>query len=279
MARFLGDRPVALGRLAVASHVVGLLALLAGWVLVVVFWDSRGDWLAYYRAARNLDLAYDMPLNTFGAYLYSPAFAQALWAPAVVSTPHMFFAGFAALNVGALYYLAGPIFGPLAMLFVPIQGELTHGNIHLLMAAAVAFGFRAPATWAFIILTKASPAMALAWFVLRRRWRALVWVAGSTALIVLVSLALDADSWVSWVTSLADNTSVDSLKAILPWPRWLRWGIGLAFAVAGALLGLRWAVVVAAMFTVPIFWAATITMLLGTLPLATVARRESEVRG
>ena len=39
----------------------------------------------------------------------------------------------------------------------PVALELYHGNVHLLMAAAIALGFRYPWTWSFVILTKVTP--------------------------------------------------------------------------------------------------------------------------
>ena len=38
--------------------------------------------------------------------------------------------------------------------FPPVALELYHGNVHLLMAAAIALGFRYPAAWAFIVLRR-----------------------------------------------------------------------------------------------------------------------------
>ena len=48
--------------------------------------------------------------------------------------------------------------------FPPVALELYHGNVHLLIAAAIVLGFRWPATWAFVILTKVTPGVGLIWF-------------------------------------------------------------------------------------------------------------------
>ncbi len=39
------------------------------------------------------------------------------------------------------------------------------------MAAAIALGFRYPATWAFVLLAKVTPGIGLLWFLVRREWR------------------------------------------------------------------------------------------------------------
>ncbi len=56
-------------------------------------------------------------------------------------------------------------------LFPPAILELINGNIHLLLAAAIALGFRYPWTWSFVLLTKVTPGIGLVWFAVRREWR------------------------------------------------------------------------------------------------------------
>ena len=57
--------------------------------------------------------------------------------------------------------------------FPPVLIELYHGNIHLLLAAAIVLGFRHPWTWSFVLLSKVTPGVGLIWFAIRREWRAL----------------------------------------------------------------------------------------------------------
>ena len=54
--------------------------------------------------------------------------------------------------------------------FPPVALELYHGNVHLLIAAAIALGFSYPWTWSFVLLTKVTPGLALVWFAVRREW-------------------------------------------------------------------------------------------------------------
>lgn len=80
--------------------------------------------------------------GTDDAYLYSPAFAQFL-APLTLLPWHVFLAPW--LTALLLRWLTGPLLLlPAVVLFF---GELSYGNIHLLLAAAMAVGFRYPWTW------------------------------------------------------------------------------------------------------------------------------------
>ena len=48
------------------------------------------------------------------------------------------------------------------------------------MAAAIALGFRYPAAWSFLLLTKVTPGIGLVWFAVRREWRPLAIALGFT---------------------------------------------------------------------------------------------------
>ena len=60
-------------------------------------------------------------------------------------------------------WLVGPWWLPL-LAFAPFLIELRMANVHLLLAAAIVLGFRWPATWAFVLLTKVTPGIGLLWF-------------------------------------------------------------------------------------------------------------------
>ncbi|MEZ4596262.1 MAG: hypothetical protein R3C32_05075 [Chloroflexota bacterium] len=75
-----------------------------------------------------------------------------------------------AAGVALYVWMVGP--WSLALLAVPVFAvELFIGNIHLLLALAVVLGFRWPAAWSFVLLTKVTPGIGLLWFVVRREWR------------------------------------------------------------------------------------------------------------
>ena len=87
----------------------------------------------------------------------------------------------------------------LVLAFPPVALELYHGNVQLLMAAAIALGFRYPVAWSFLLLTKVTPGIGLVWFAVRREWRPLGIALGFTGALVLGSLLVDPQLWVDWL--------------------------------------------------------------------------------
>jgi hypothetical protein len=105
-----------------------------------------------------------------GAFPYTPVAARA-FAPASLLSWVDFWFLWMALLVGTAIWLGGRR-ALLILAFPPVAADLYHGNVHLLIAAAVALGFRYPAAWAFILLTKVTPGIGLVWFAVRREWPA-----------------------------------------------------------------------------------------------------------
>ena len=91
----------------------------------------------------------DIPLGNLGYFAYSPAFAQ--FVSLFGGLPWWVFSFLlTALLFGTLVWLGGR--WALAWLcFVPVVIELYHGNIHLLIGAAIVLGFRHSWTWAFVL--------------------------------------------------------------------------------------------------------------------------------
>src|SRR5262245_11967306 len=116
-----------------------------------------------------------------GAYLYAPAFAQAI-APFTVLAWPVFAAVWTALSAIAYVWLTGRWAFPLLFSFA-VALELYLGQIDILIAAAVVIGFRYPAVWAFPLLTKVAPGIGLLWFVFRREWRNLAIAVAATVAI------------------------------------------------------------------------------------------------
>ena len=160
-----------------------LLALLAtGLVTLSIAGVVYGTWGydAYAYWAIDPVHPYVAAMNVHGAYLYSPAFAQ-LAAP-LGWLPYPVFLTWTALLLGTLAWLSR---GWATVLFlVPfVFLEVLAGNIQLLIAGALVLGFRWPASWAFILLTKVTPGIGLLWFAARREWRA-VGIALGVALVM-----------------------------------------------------------------------------------------------
>ena len=131
-------------------------------------------------------------------FTYTPIAARR-FAPVALFTWPAFWWLWTAILAGTAMWL-GWRHALLVLAFPPVAIELYHGNVHLLIAAAIALGFRYPATWAFVLITKLTPGVGLVWFLVRREWRQLVIALGVTAVLVAVSLTIDGRLWSEWIS-------------------------------------------------------------------------------
>src|SRR5688500_5775046 len=114
-----------------------------------------------------------------GAFRYAPPIAM-LFAPLGLLPWWLFVWLWLAGMLATTFWLGGR-WALVLLALPPVALELYHGNVHLLMAAGVALGFRHPWTWSFVILSKVTPGVGLLWFAVRREWRSLAVAAGATA--------------------------------------------------------------------------------------------------
>jgi hypothetical protein len=130
----------------------------------------------------------------------------------------------------------------------------------------VVLGFRWPATWAFVLLTKITPGIGLWWFVVRREWRALAIALGATAAIVIAGLLVAPGVWRDWYVSLTVTApAVGSNQVSVPLP--IRLLAAFLLVTWGALTDRRWTVVVAATLALPTLWFHGLAMLVGIVAL------------
>lgn len=200
-------------------------------------------------------------LYTQDAYFYSPVFTQLLGP--LHGLPWPIFAGLWTLVlVAVLAWLSGSWFG--YVLLVPfVFIELAMGNIHLLMAAAIVAGFRWPAAWALILLTKVTPGVGLLWFVARREWRSLAVAIAVTAVLAAVSFAAAPGLWSDWV-SVVRTTESGVVRASTPFdfiPLAGRVLIAAVLVVWGARTDRRWIVPVAATLALPVVYINGLALL------------------
>jgi hypothetical protein len=201
---------------------------------------------------------YSVPNGEMGAFLYSPPFVR-LFGPAALLSWPAFLWLWMALLVATTIWL-----GWRRTIFVlaipPVALELYFGNVNLLIAAAIALGFRYPATWAFVLLSKVTPGVGLLWFAVRREWRSLAIALGVTAVIVVVSYAIDAPLWSQWFQAL-QRDSESPLGGALASPIWFRLPVAAAIVMWGARSDRRWTVPVAATLAMPVLWVAALSVL------------------
>jgi hypothetical protein len=239
-------------------------------------WVQSVDAYAYW-TTRSGDPYAASGVGSIGAYLYSPAFAQAL-IPFVWLPFNLFGALWTVVNIGALVALVRR-WALVWLLFLPVPFEIISGNIHLLIAVVIVFGFRYPVLWSFVLLTKVTPGVGLIWFAVRREWRSLGLALGATAVIVAVSFVLGPGAWSAWVSSLVANAGgpVGTVGWYLPVPLLVRLPIAAAIVAWGGLTDRRWTVPIAVTLALPVVWLNGLAVLVALGPiLAARARREPD---
>ena len=221
------DRARASGHLDLLSRAVWT-ALVPGAVLFLamqsfVYWQAGNiglDSHAYWLAAREPDTWYTRPPAYRDAFLYSPAFGQVLRPLGFLPWPAfeaVWFLGCAAI----LTWLLAPLGWRRGLTLAPFfVTELLLGNVYLPFAAALVISLgRFPGAVALPLLTKVGPGVIGVWFVARGEWRKILWVVGTTATIVLVSLAISPDAWVAWVrflgTAAGDRGLGSSIRLVV----------------------------------------------------------------
>lgn len=246
----------------VVLHLFAIVFVIASLVRVAAL--SGGlDAHAYWAA--SLDHPYLRGIaNTDDAYLYSPAFLQALTPLRLLPWP-AFWTAWVVMTGGVLVWLVG---FPIAALFLfpaaisPMFTELWYGNIVMPMAVVLVLGMRYPALWSFMLLTKVTPGIGLLWFAVRHEWRNLGIALGVTALIVVVSMLIVPNAWVEWAATLRENaTAPVAVRAHVP-------PLPVRLVIAAVLISIsawrNWPAVLplAVIIALPVFWYASLSLLL-----------------
>ncbi len=244
---------------------IGVLVL--WWAFSSAIGSTRGfgfDARAYWGYPREAVYAGPGVSAGYGIYRYSPVFVplMTLW----TAIPWPVFATAWFLVAAALYiWMTGP--WALALLAIPVFAvELFIGNVHLILALAIVLGFRWPATWSFVLLTKVTPGIGLLWFAVRQEWRSLAIALGATAAIAAVSVVLMPGLWLDWVRSLGQTAEPGSGNTIaVPLP--FRVVAAAVIVIWGARTDRRWTVLVAAALSLPVLWLNGFAMLAGIVAL------------
>jgi hypothetical protein len=245
----------------IATDAVFLVAVVVdAWLLAAVLLhlpplvDAVSWWVVDledpYRLAR-------LSMVGSGAFRYAPPIALVM-APLHLIPWTLYAALVLLVQLAAIRWMAGRRW-PLVVLCPPVLLNLQAGNIDTVLGAAVVAGFRWPAAWAFLLLTKVTPGVGVLWFAFRREWRALAVALGTTALIALASYVVAPHLWPLWIdalltmTQLPQSSLVPPLVARLPLAVFTVW-----FA---ARTDRRWLLPVACFLAVPNPWAVTAAIL------------------
>ena len=258
MRRFA--RPFGHGLVAAGLMFGAYLFLVVGPSVQTVGFDAYAYW--------TVDLAdpYAAPVGAIGSFNYSPPVALVSDVFSLMEWWAFWFL-WTALLIATVIWMGGSPGWIVAAFAVPfVTLELYHGNIHILLAAAIVLGFRHPWTWAFVLLTKPTAGVGLLWFVVRGEWRSL-WIAlGTTAALCCVSLVVVPSLWLDWIDLLVRSGGATPLSPHLAVPLWVRLPLAALLVVWGARTDRRWTVVVASMLALPVLWFASAAMLIGIIP-------------
>jgi hypothetical protein len=254
------------------SHpeLLGWLVAFAAWAGIVLLaepygrlWGTGQDAYCYWQATLAAPYARSDWTDPV-AYVYSPAFLQ-LVSPITALPWQAFMAVWTLVLLAAVRFLTGPRWLAIGVLFGLM--ELAGGNISILIAVAIVVGFRWPAAWAFVLLTKVTPGIGLLWFVVRREWNALAAALVATGIVVAVSALFMPAAWSEWLTVLSNVSGRGGTWAAVPIPLVARLPIAVVLVVWGARTDRRWTVPVAGMIALPALWYGGFSMLLATLAL------------
>ena len=257
----------------------GIVAgLLFGAYLFVVIAPGSGtvgfDAFAYWSV--DLGQPYAATAGHLGAFTYTPVVAR-LFAPVGLLSWPVFWWLWSAFLVGTAVWLgfdrrrlsgrrAVGVLGVLA--FPPVALELYHGNVHVVIAAAIVLGFRYPAAWAVPLFTKVTPAVGLIWFLVRGEWRSLRTALIVCAVIGVVSLVLDLRLWQEWLTDVTITASGASLGQVaIPIPLLVRLPAAAVLVAWGGRTDRSWTVPAAATLALPILWPSGLAVLAALWPL------------
>jgi hypothetical protein len=262
----LAQRPVRLALVVLGGTAAGIL--LGAAMVAALHFDMGGmgagqDAYAYWHAVRGT--MYGADPGNYGAYLYSPAFAQIL-SPILSLDWPVFMAIWTAVLIGILLVLAGPL---IFVLMLPIAFfEIWGGNIHLLLALAIVIGFRHPAAWSFVLLTKVTPGVGLLWFAVRKEWRHLAVALGATVAVLAVSWLIDPQAWRSWLHLLTRQVGAEGYaNGSIPIPLGLRLPLAAVIVVFAAATDRKWLVPVGALVAMPVLWWGGLSVLIGSVAL------------
>ncbi len=210
----------------------------------------------------------------FGAFHYTPPFVWLVGPLKLVPWPLAYWIWFGVL-FGVLIWLARD--WSLAWLaFPPVASELYHGNIHLLIAAALVLSLRQPIAYVFLALSKVSPGVVALWYLARREWRKLAISVGGAALVTAVTFVVAPGLWIDWVSHISsESTRAQNLILI---PLLVRLPIAALLVLVAARLDRPWILAPATVLALPLLWIHGLAVLVAITPLVRMHARDVAAR-
>jgi hypothetical protein len=154
--------------------------------------------------------------------------------------------------------------------------EIVLGNVYIFFAGALVVSLgRAPGALALPALTKIAPCIVGVWFVVRGQWRAALWAAGVTALIVVLSVAIAPQQWLAWADFLAHSAGQRGATATATATATLRLAASLGIVIWAARTGRAWLLAPAMVLACPVLGGYSALTVLAAIPrLLQLERKE-----
>src|SRR5450631_235376 len=225
---------------------------------------------AYWAAVRFPETWYTRQPGYRDAFLYSPAFAQALWPLGQlpwIACQTVWISG----QAGVLTWLLAPLGWRHGLTLAPFfVAEILLGNVYLFFAGVLVVSLgRAPCVLALSALTKVAPSLVGIWFVVRREWHAALWAAGVTVVVVAASAAIAPDAWLAWLHFLTQTAGQRGGAATL------RLAAALGITIWAARTGHAWLLAPAMVLACPVLGGYNALAVLAAIPrLLEFERRE-----
>ena len=199
----------------------------------------------------------------FGAYHYAPPLVLLVGPLKLLPWPIAYWAWFGLLLVVLVWLARDWALAWLA--FPPVVSELYHGNIHLLIAAALVLSMRRPVAYAFLVLTKVTPGVTALWWVVRKEWRRLATALAVATGIVAVSLALQPSLWAAYIAHLSSDSNTAPNLIMIPLAA--RLPLAALLVVVAARLDRAWLLAPAVVLALPLLWVHGLAVLVAITPL------------
>jgi hypothetical protein len=235
----------------------------AGGVMLIITMRNGGpgfDFFAYWA----VDPADPYAIQQgFGAFHYAPPLVWLVGPLKLVPWPAAYWIWFGLL-LAVLVWLARD--WALAWLaFPPVSVELYHGNIHLLIAAALVLSLRRPETFVFLALSKVSTGISAGWWIARHEWRQVALSLGVAAAVVAVAVALQPSTWAAWIVHISNETN--AAPNLVPIPVLARLPVAAVLVVIAARLDRPWLLAPAVTLALPLLWFHGLAVLVAMTPL------------
>ena len=258
-ARFTG--PHAVRAIRDGLSIGGLLFL----ILTMLSGGAGYDFFAYWSV--NPADPYTIK-EGFGAFHYAPPLVWLVGPLKLVPWPAAYWLWFGLLFLVLVWLARDWALAWLA--FPPVVLELYHGNIHLLIGAALVLMLRRPPAFLFLALSKVSPGIVALWWLVRREWRSLAIALGASAAVIALSFALAPALWWEYLTHI--SSEANHAPNLIPIPLALRLPFAAAIAVLAARLDRPWLLAPAIVLALPLLWIHGFAALVAITPLVRMER-------